>query len=402
MTPPRIAIVHEWLSTYAGSERVLEQLLGLYPQADLYAVVDALPEGERAFLQGRTPRTTFIQRLPGGRRHFRAWLPLMPLAVEQLDLSRYDLVISSNHAVAKGVITGPGQLHVSYMHSPMRWAWDLQHQYLAESGYDRGLKGALLGPAVRLLLHRLRGWDQRCANGVDRYVANSRFIAQRIRKTYRRDAEVIHPPVDIERFALHADKQDYYLSASRLVPYKRVPLLVEAFAAMPERRLVVIGDGPDHERLRRMRPPNVELLGHLPAAHLVHWMQRARAFVFAAEEDFGIAPVEAQACGTPVIAYGRGGSLDTVVDRGPAPTGLFFMEQSCAAIRDAVERFEALADRFDPQACRAHAQTFSTETFRARFAAYVDTQWREFEGRPQEPLQLVPAVSARSSSRRPS
>ena len=246
MTLPKTAIVHEWLSTYAGSERVLEQLLGLYPDADLFAVVDALPDGERAFLQGRRPKTTFIQRLPGGRRHFRAWLPLMPLAVEQLDLSRYDLVISSNHAVAKGVITGPGQLHVSYMHSPMRWAWDLQHQYLAESGLTHGLKGALLGPPVRLLLHWLRGWDQRGANGVDCFVANSRFIAQRIRKTYRREAEVIHPPVDIDRFSLRRDKQDFYLSASRLVPYKRVPLVVEAFADMPQRRLVVVGDGPEH------------------------------------------------------------------------------------------------------------------------------------------------------------
>jgi glycosyltransferase involved in cell wall biosynthesis len=396
----KIAIVHEWLSTYAGSERVLEQLLALYPQADLYAVVDALPAGERSFLGGRVPKTSFIQRLPGGRTHFRAWLPLMPLAMEQLDLSAYDLVISSNHAVAKGVITGPDQLHVSYVHSPMRWAWDLQHQYLAESGFDTGLKGALLGPLVRLLLHRLRGWDQRSANGVDCFVANSRFIARRIRKTYRREAEVIHPPVDIERFTLHREKDDYYLSASRLVPYKRVPLIVEAFAAMPERRLVVVGDGPDLPRLRRALPPNVELLGHLPTAQLVERMQRARAFVFAAEEDFGIAPVEAQACGTPVIAYGRGGSLDTVLDRGPAPTGLFFMEQSAPAIGDAVRRFEALGAGFDPEACRAHAETFSALHFRTRFAAFVDAKWRDFGGRAQEPLRVV--VSDRSASRRPS
>lgn len=396
----KIAIVHEWLSAYAGSERVLEQLLALYPQADLYAVVDALPDGERAFLGGRRPATSFIQKLPGARRHFRAWLPLMPLAMEQLDLSGYDLVISSHHAVAKGVLTGPDQLHISYVHSPMRWAWDLQHQYLAESGLDTGLKGALLGPLVRLLLHRLRGWDQRSANGVDCFVANSRFIARRIRKTYRRESEVIHPPVDIDRFSLRREKDDYYLSASRLVPYKRVPLIVEAFAAMPERRLVVVGDGPDMPRLRRALPPNVELLGHLSTAQLVDRMQRARAFVFAAEEDFGIAPVEAQACGTPVIAYGRGGSLDTVLDRGPAPTGLFFMEQSPAAIRDAVRRFEALGEGFDPEACRSHAETFSAAHFRSRFAAFVDAKWRDFDGRAQEPLRVV--VSDRSASRRPS
>ena len=396
----KTAIVHEWLSTYAGSERVLEQLLAIYPHADLYAIVDTLPDGERAFLRGRQPRTTFIQKLPFARRRFRAWLPLMPLAVEQLDLSAYELVISSHHAFAKGVLTGPDQLHVSYVHSPMRWAWDLQHQYLAQSGLNDGLKGALVGPAVRALLHWLRGWDQRCANGVDCYVANSRFIARRIRKTYRREAEVIHPPVDIERFALRGDKQDYYLSASRLVPYKRVPLIVEAFAAMPERQLVVIGDGADEARIRRALPPNVRLLGYQPAAQLVDWMQRARAFVFAAEEDFGIAPVEAQACGTPVIAFGRGGSLDTVLDRGPAPTGLFFAEQSVPAIVDAVRRFESLAGAFTPEACRAHAETFSVQHFRRRFAAFVETKWREFDGRPQEPLQVV--VSARSASRRPS
>lgn len=377
----KIAIVHEWLGTYAGSERVLEQLLAIYPAADLFAVVDALPAEERAFLGDRRPKTTFIQRLPGARKRFRAWLPLMPLAMEQLRLTDYDLVISSNHAVAKGVLTGPDQLHVSYVHSPMRWAWDLQHQYLAESGLTSGLKGRLAGPVVRLMLHYLRGWDQRSANGVDCFVANSRFIARRIRKTYRREAEVIHPPVDIERFGLRRDKEDFYLSASRLVPYKRVPLIVEAFAAMPERRLVVIGDGPDAPRVQRDLPSNVQWLGYQSTDSLVDWMQRARAFVFAAEEDFGIAPVEAQACGTPVIAFGRGGSLETVRDTGPAPTGLFFTEQSPAAIRDAVARFEAAAAGFDPEACRAHAETFSVARFRSRFKTFVEARWRDFDGR---------------------
>jgi glycosyltransferase involved in cell wall biosynthesis len=283
--------------------------------------------------------------------------------------------------VAKGVLTGPAQLHVSYVHSPMRWAWDLQHQYLAESGLASGFKSVL----VRALLHYLRGWDQRSANGVDCFVANSHFIARRIRKTWRRESEVIHPPVDIERFTLRHDKEDFYLSASRMVPYKRVPLIVEAFAAMPERRLVVIGDGPEHERVRRTLPPNVSLLGFQSSASLVDWMQRARAMVFAAEEDFGIAPVEAQACGTPVIAFGRGGSLETVRGSGPAPTGLFFMEQTAASIRDAVQRFEAEPQAFDPAACRAHAENFSTEIFRARFASFVEAQWRVFDGRGGQP-----------------
>lgn len=366
----RVAIVHEWLATYAGSERVLEQLLQIYPDAALYAIVDVLRDGERGFLRGRTPRTTFVQRLPFARSHFRAWLPLMPLAVEQLDLSGYDVIVSSHHAFAKGVITGPDQLHVSYVHSPMRWAWDLQHQYLAEAGWDRGLKGALGGPPVRALLHRLRGWDRATADGVDSFVANSSFVARRIRKAWRRDAAVIHPPVDVERCALRHDKEDFYVTVSRLVPYKRVPLVVEAFAGMPGRRLVVIGDGPDMPRLQRAAAPNVELLGRQPDAVVADCLQRARGFVFAAEEDFGIAPVEAQACGTPVLAYGRGGVLDSVRTEGPAATGIHFHEQSAAAIRDAVQRFERR--EFDPAACRANAERFAPALFRARFKDYVE------------------------------
>lgn len=371
----KIAIVHEWLDTYAGSERVVEQMLACYPQADLYAVVDFLPPAERAFLRGRPVTTSFVQRLPGARRHFRRYLPLMPLAVEQFDLSAYDVVISSHHAVAKGVITGPHQLHLSYVHSPMRYAWDLQHQVLAESGLARGFRSAV----TRALLHYLRLADRASADGVDAFVANSHFIAQRIRKAWRREAQVVHPPVDVARFALREDKEDFYLCASRLVPYKRVPLVVEAFAHMPDRRLVVVGEGPDAGRLRRGCPPNVTLLGHQPADALVDWMQRARALVFAAEEDFGIAPVEAQACGTPVIAYGRGGSLETVRAHGAGRTGCFFMAQDAAAIAAAVRRFEAEqaadASAYAARDCRRHAERFSQEAFRAGFEALVAAEW---------------------------
>jgi glycosyltransferase involved in cell wall biosynthesis len=394
----RIAVVHEWLLDYAGSERVLREILNVLPQADLFTLIDQ-PDAElRAAIPRQAKATSFLQSAPSPRRWLRYYLPLMPLAVEQLDLSGYDIVVSSSHAVAKGVLTGPGQMHLSYVHTPMRYAWDLQHEYLRSAGLETGLKGW----AARLALHRLRKWDVRTANGVDVFLANSRHVAQRIWKTYRRESEVLHPPVDVSQFALSEEKEGFYLTVTRLEGYKRVDLLVRAFAQMTDRTLIVIGDGPEMARLRALAPSNVRLLGRLPADEVRTHMQRARAFLFAGIEDFGIVMAEAQACGTPVIAYGRGGSLDTVVDRGPAPTGLFFMEQSCDAIRDAVERFEALAERFDPQACRAHAQTFSTERFRARFGAYVDAQWREFDGRPQEPLQLVPALSARSSSRRPS
>jgi glycosyltransferase involved in cell wall biosynthesis len=379
----KIAIVHEWLSTWAGSEKVVEQWLLQYPHADLFTVVDFLPEADRHHLHGRVPRTSFVQRLPGARRHFRHYLPLMPLAMEQLDLSAYDLVLSSNHAVAKGVVTGPAQLHLSYMHSPMRYAWDLQHQYLRESGMDSGLKSLL----ARALLHYLRGWDARSANGVDAFAANSSFIAQRVLKTYRRSATVIYPPVDTARFQPWGHKEDYFLAASRMVPYKRLPLIVEAFVGMPQHRLVVVGDGPELPRVRALAAghAHIEVRGFVEDAELVRTMQRARAFVFAAEEDFGIAPVEAMACGTPVIAYGRGGALDTVID---GVTGLHFAEQSAAAVADAVQRFVAHPGAIDPAACRRQAERFSVPAFRERFGAWVDREWQVRHGVALRPVAL--------------
>jgi len=308
MRPLKVAIVHEWLSTYAGSERVLEQLIKLYPDADIFAVVDFLPEGERGFLQGRTVTTSFIQRLPFAKKHFRHYLPLMPLAVEQFELGGYDLVLSSNHAVAKGVLTGPDQLHVSYVHSPIRYAWDLQGQYLRESGLRSGLKSWI----VRASLHYMRLWDTRTASGVDSFVANSSFIRRRIRKAYGRDSRVVFPPVDVAGFSGEAEKGDFFLAAGRMVPYKKMPLIVEAFARMPQHRLVVIGDGPDFDRCKALATPNVTLLGYQSFQELRDHMLRARGFVFAGEEDFGIMLVEAQAAGTPLVAYGNGGARDIV------------------------------------------------------------------------------------------
>ncbi len=380
----KVAIVHEWLESYAGSERVLEQLLHCYPQADLYAIVDVLPAAERAFLGGRPVRTTFIQRLPFARRRFRHYLPLMPLAVEQLDLRDYDLVLSSSHAVAKGVLTSADQLHVCYCYSPMRYAWDQQAQYLRAAGLERGLKSW----AARWMLHRLRQWDLRAAAGVDRFVAVSRHIARRIRKTYRREAEVIYPPVDVQAFplretasslsSLREDGEAFYLAVARLVPYKRVDVVVEAFAATPQRRLVVIGDGPEARRVRARSAPNITFLAHQPVAVLRDHLQRARALVFAGEEDFGITLVEAQACGTPVIAYGRGGAREIV--RGPetpAPTGRFFAEQTAAALCAALDAFEA-GPPILPQACRANAERFGIETFRCEITAFIDRAWQDF------------------------
>jgi len=364
----KIAVVHEWLDTYAGSERVLEQILALYPQADLYAIVDFIGPKGRAFIGNRPVTTSFIQKLPFARRKFRQYLPLMPLAVEQFDLSAYDLIISSSHAVAKGVLTGPDQLHISYVHTPIRYAWDLQHQYLKESGAGRGLKGW----AARWLLHRMRIWDSRTAHGVDHFIANSDYIAGRIRKAYRRESEVIHPPVQVNDFEVVHRKEDFYMTASRMVPYKKIDLIVEAFSLMPDKRLVVIGDGPEYRKIAAKAGPNVQLLGHQPFGILKDHMQRAQAFVFAAEEDFGIVPVEAQACGTPVIAYGKGGSLETVRSYPHAnPTGLFFWNQTPDDIAEAVESFERHRDEFKPACCRSNAERFSAERFRTQFHQFV-------------------------------
>jgi glycosyltransferase involved in cell wall biosynthesis len=363
----RVAIIHEWFDTVAGSEKVLEQILNLFPNSDLFVLVDFMPDLERSLVRGRHVRTSFIQGLPGARKNFRNYLPLMPFAVEQFDLSGYDLVISNSHAVAKGVLTGPDQLHVCYCHSPMRYAWDLQHQYLIESGLERGFKGLL----ARIVLHYLRLWDVRTAHGVNHFVTNSRFIARRVQKVYHRDSHVIYPPVKVDAFTLETSKESFFLTASRMVPYKRMDLIVEAFSRLPQHRLVVIGDGPDFEKVRAKAGPNVQMMGFQSFEVLRDHMQRARAFVFAAEEDFGITPVEAQACGTPVIAFGKGGSLETVLE---GVTGLFFQEQTVESLLEAITRFES--SHFDPVQIRAHAEGFSEVRFRAEFLAFVESAVR--------------------------
>lgn len=370
MKPLKVAVVHEWLVNYAGSERVVEQLLLMFPQADLFSVVDFLAPEERGFLGGRTATTTFIQKLPRAKKNFRSYLPLMPMAIEQLDLSGYDLILSSSHAVAKGVLTGPDQVHVSYVHSPIRYAWDMQHQYLEESGLTKGFKSGL----ARVILHYIRLWDSRTAAGVDVFVANSSFIGRRIRKVYRRDSQVVFPPVDTEAFTPAANKKNYYLTASRLVPYKKVPLIIEAFAKMPDTQLIVIGDGPEWAKAKAVNAPNVTLLGYQSFNVLKEHMQHAKGFVFAAEEDFGITPVEAQACGTPVIAYGRGGALETVKGLdADQPTGVFFSEQSVEAIMAAVRSFEQNSHRFTIQACRDNAERFSIAQFRSSMMKVIET-----------------------------
>ena len=367
-TPPRrVAIVHEWLVTYAGSERVVRELLTLFPEADLFALVDFLPDDDRKKLFGKRAKTSFIQSLPFARSKYRSYLPLMPLAVEQFDLSAYDLIISSSHAVAKGVLTGPDQTHICYCHTPARYAWEMQHQYLRESGLIRGVKSIL----ARALLHYIRLWDYRTAAGVDVFVANSNYVARRIQKTYGRNAMVVHPPVDVDAFSLRETKENFYLAASRMVPYKRMDLIVKAFAAMPERRLVVVGEGPELARIQKYGAENISFLGHQPEPALRDYLQRARAFVFAAEEDFGILAVEALACGTPLIAFGRGGVLDSATVPPPLPpVSVLFHEQTVDSLIQAVEQFEA-APVWNAQACRNAAARFHPRNFAAGITAII-------------------------------
>jgi glycosyltransferase involved in cell wall biosynthesis len=385
----RVAMVHEWLTTLGGSELVLGQMLDEFPDADLFSLIDYFPPEQRGLIHGKTVTTSFLQNLPLVRSKWRAYLPLMPLAVEQFDLSGYDLVISNSHAVAKGVLTGPDQLHICMCYSPMRYAWDLQHQYLAGAGLGRGLRSL---PA-RWALHKLRQWDARTANGVDAFIAISRFIARRIWKTYRREATVIYPPVDTQAFTPAppgSGRDSFYLVASRLVPYKMTGMIVEAFAAMPERRLVVIGAGPEFQKVSKLAGRNVELLGFQSRPVLIEHLRKARALIFAAEEDFGLVPVEAMACGTPVIAFGKGGARETVLT-GPAGTGVLFDAQTPASLIDAVRRFEA-GDGFDPARLRAHAERFGVARFRHELQGFVEHEWRQFQAKQDAPVPFIPGA----------
>lgn len=375
----RIAFIHDWLTVYSGAERVLEQMFDCFPQSDLFSLIDFVPESQRGFIRGKKPIVSFLQKLPFVEKYYRHALPLMPLAIEQHDLSSYDIIISSSHAVAKGVLVGPDQLHICMCYSPIRYAWDLQHQYLKESNLEHGP----MSWAARLLLHFMRLWDARTSNGVDHFIAISGFIARRIRRVYGRVSTVIYPPVDVSAFTIGPKREDFYLTASRMVPYKKMDMIAEAFTKMPSRKLVIIGDGPQMESVQAKAGPNVQVLGFQSHAVLRDHLQRARAFVFAAEEDFGIAPLEAQACGTPVIAFGKGGALETIRD---GVTGVLFGEQSPDAICAAVEKFEARAVSYDPQRCRENALRFAPERFRQEFTDFVEAKWREFRSERETPI----------------
>jgi glycosyltransferase involved in cell wall biosynthesis len=438
----KLAIVVDWLTDSGGGESVLSETLKTFPGASVHALIDIMSPAEHERLGIPAAHTTWLQRVPRIERTYRSWLPLMPRALRTLDVSHADVVLAISHAVAKAVPVRDGQRLLCLCLSPMRYAWDLRAQYLAESGLDRGPRGAV----ARLILDRMQEWDYRTAARVDAFASISRHIQARVQRSYGRDSTVIYPPVDVEYFsaepaargldrraaegppatrgsdlrapevppATHgsdrrapeghpgargeasnrgggppgktADRGDGpkpglpYVTASRFVPYKRMDLIVRAFAGDARRRLVVIGDGPDRDKVRAAAggAPNITFLGHAGREVMRDHLRNARAFVFAAEEDFGIVPVEAQACGTPVIAYGKGGALETVVPLAAsldgAATGLFFAEQTVEAIREALERFERAEDAFSPDACRANARRFEASRFRRELAAWVEAE----------------------------
>lgn len=373
----RIAVIHDWLVTYGGAEHVLAEILDCYPEADLFSLVDFLPNPQRGFLNGRKVKTSILQRFPFARSRYRSYLPIMPWLIKQFDLKGYDLVISSSHAVSKGVRLSHDQLHVCLCYTPIRYAWGLRDSYLKDAGLDSGLTGFL----ARYVLERIRIWDQNAAKSVAHFIAISRCIHNRIKHAYSRDSLVIYPPVDVDRFALKVSKSDFYMSASRLVPYKKMAMIIEAFNEMPERRLFVFGDGPEANRCRALAGPNVTMMGYQPDDILIDYMQRARAFVFAAEEDFGIVPIEAQACGTPVIAFDKGALQETIFGLDSMmPTGVFFEQQTAGALIEAVIKFERTCHLISAEACRQNAIRFSVDRFRKTFVDYIEDCWSESKG----------------------
>lgn len=365
MNWPNTAIVHEWFSSYAGSERVVESFTNIWPDADVFTLADLMSEEERKIiLKSKPPRTSFIQKLPFAKTKHRWYLPIFPFAIERFNFSEYDFIISSSHAVTKGLRKRSDQLHISYCHSPMRYAWDNAELYLSQANISKGLKGY----ASRTVINYLRKWDLRTASRPDFLIANSEFIAGKIKRIYNRNSDVIYPPVDVDKFEPTSKKDNYYLTASRMVPYKRVDLIVEAFSKMSDKKLIVVGDGPELNNIKSKASANIEFQGYLESDELKTLMQGAKAFVFAAEEDFGIAVVEAMACGTPVIAFNKGGTGESVIN---GKTGIHFSEQNPESIKDAIKEFEKRIDSFDVNYIRKHAEKFNRTNFEENIKQYV-------------------------------
>ena len=393
--PQKIALVHEWFSerSFGGAEKVVEaidQLLTLKgSQPNLAGLIDGKSREKGSWLYGREIQTSFIQYLPFGVSHVQKYLPFLPFAIEQLNLDDYSLIISSSHLVAKGIITSPDQLHLSYVHTPVRYAWDQMNIYLKRSNFKK-IKLEML---VRFQLHLLRQWDQLSSSRVDLFVANSHFTARRIAKYWRRNAEVIHPPVAVERFQFNKERREYYLCLSRLVPNKRVDLVVKAFNLL-KLPLVIVGEGPEKKYLERIANDNISIIGYQSNEKVNNLMERCRAFVYAGIEDFGIAPVEAMAAGSPVIAYGNGGLLDTVTcaSKGMSnATGILFKEQTVNSLIQAVKWFEEdrLWRKLSPELINLRSQLFNMETFHRKFEKVIVKAWASHKKKIRENSYII-------------
>ena len=386
----KVALIHDWLTGMRGGERCLEALCELFPRADIFTLLHVKGSASKT-IEERRIRTSAIQALPFAASRYRYYLPLFPWAVEQFKFDGYDLILSSSHCVAKGVKPPPHVLHIAYVYTPMRYIWDMQEEYVGQ-----GRMGPLSRIMLRAMTPRLRQWDVTVSARVDHFVAISHYVADRIRRCYGREAQVIYPPVETSRFHIADRMDDYYLVAGAMAPYKRIDLAIEAFNHL-RRHLVIVGEGQESQRLRRMAGPTIEFLGWRSDREVADLLSRCRALVFPGEEDFGILPVEAMASGRPVIAYGKGGVTETVIPingaecapppippprRGEgqregarcemrAPTGIFFYEQTVEALILAIDLFERSADRFDPEVLHAHALTFDRSVFEKRMTTFV-------------------------------
>lgn len=368
----KTAIIHDWFTTYAGSERCVESFTNIWKDADIFSIVDFLNEDDRqVILKGKHAETSFVQKLPLAKKYHRHYFPIFKLAIEQFDLSSYDLIISSSHAFAKGVLTNSNQLHICYCHTPIRYAWDLTNQYFDKKRLSSRLQKVILQP----ILHNIRTWDVVSSNRVDHFIANSNYIAKRVHKIYRRDAEVIYPPVDTSKFPHETKKEDFYLTASRFVPYKKIDLIAEAFTKMPEKKLIIIGEGSDEQKIKARCTKNIEMVGYKKPHELAEYMKKARAFIFAAVEDFGISVIEALSCGTPVIALNKGGTAETIID---GKYGIHFSEQTTNSIIDAVDRFEKAENSFNPAVLSNYAKKFDRHNFEERVRTFVENKCSEF------------------------
>ncbi|MFN8273785.1 MAG: glycosyltransferase [Flavobacteriaceae bacterium] len=370
------ALIHDFLIQNGGAERCVESFINIWDDMDVFTLADHLSEENRKkIIKGKSTKTSCIQKMPFSKRLFRYYFSFYPYAVEQFDFSEYDFVLSSSYSVCKGIITRPDQIHITYIYSPVRYVWDLYHQYLFESKLNKGIKGVI----VKWMLHYFRNWDAGTANRPDYYIAISHYIAKRVKKIYGKDSIVIYPPVNCQRFSIGDRTEDYYYTASRMVPYKKMDLIVEAFRHMPDKRLIVGGDGPDYEKIKKIAPKNVEIRGFLDMNTQVSLTQRAKAFIFAAEEDFGIAPIEAQACGVPVIAFGKGGALETIIGSFSreervlqTDTGIFFDKQNVEELIHAIGVFEKNESLFDKETIRNQALKFDTKRFEDEFKRTIE------------------------------